>query len=81
MKRQWRARRQVLPQPDGQRRWDWAYQLLLDWTAPREATGSIQLTVESPTVPALLSTQEVEQDASGHVCACLDAAAGARGQH
>ena len=34
MKQQWRTRRQTLPQPDGQRRWDRAYQLLLEWGDP-----------------------------------------------
>jgi hypothetical protein len=82
MKRHWRTRRQLLPQLDGQRRWDRAYQLLLGWTGPSESAetaGSPQIPVESPTVPARLSTQEVEH-ASGHVCARLDTATGARRQ-
>ena len=32
MKRQWRIRRQASPKPDGQQRWDRAYQLLLQWS-------------------------------------------------
>jgi hypothetical protein len=32
MKRGWRVRRAVVEHPDGQRRWDQAYQLLLRWT-------------------------------------------------
>ena len=40
--RRWQVRRQVQAKPDGQRRWDRAYQLLLNWTltttmATREA--------------------------------------------
>ena len=30
--RQWRVRRQAVHYPDGQRRWDQTYQLLLRWT-------------------------------------------------
>jgi hypothetical protein len=82
MKRQWRTRRQLLPQLDGQRRWDRAYQLLLEWTGPPESgetAGSTPIPAESPPVPARRSPQEVEH-ASGHVGARLDAATGARGQ-
>lgn len=35
MKRHWQVRRQVTPHPDGQRRWDRAYQLLLQWEQAR----------------------------------------------
>jgi hypothetical protein len=31
----WQIRREVAAQPDGQRRWDRAYQLLLTWTTPQ----------------------------------------------
>lgn len=34
MKRDWRMRRELLATPDGQRRWDRAYQALLAWTCP-----------------------------------------------
>ena len=39
MKRHWRPRRQLLAAPDGQQRWDRAYQALLSWPEPatREA--------------------------------------------
>jgi hypothetical protein len=32
MKHRWEVRRQLNPASDGQRRWDRAYQLLLQWT-------------------------------------------------
>jgi hypothetical protein len=32
MYHQWRVRRQTISSPDGQQRWDRAYQLLLRWT-------------------------------------------------
>lgn len=75
MKRQWRTRRQVLPQPDGQRRWDRAYQLLLAWTTPSEAANATADPPPVPLVAALRSTQEVEH-AGCHVCARLDPATG-----
>ena len=37
MKRKWQVRRAVVERPDGQRRWDLAYQLLLGWAM--EPTG------------------------------------------
>ncbi len=76
MKRQWRTRRQALPQADGQRRWDRADQLLLEWTTPSETATAAADPSPVPTVPrvprvaALLSTQEVEH-AGGPVCARL----------
>ena len=36
MKRQWQIRRQFQPTADGARRWDQAYQYVLQWTAPHE---------------------------------------------
>ena len=43
MKRHWIKRRQLQPQPDGEQRWDRAYQYLLQWsqeTKPIQATNS-----------------------------------------
>ena len=37
MKRTWTVIRTLESQPDGQRRWDIAYQLLWQWTLEREA--------------------------------------------
>ena len=33
VKHEWRVRRELKASPDGQRRWDRAYQLLLEWAA------------------------------------------------
>jgi hypothetical protein len=46
MKRPWRLRRQTAPSPDGQRRWNQVYHLLVEWT-----TACEPLSV-SPTAPA-----------------------------
>ena len=49
MKRQWHVRRQVVAHPDGQRRWDQAYQALLRWTwaemLPPQSTPSNQMMI------------------------------------
>jgi hypothetical protein len=42
--RQWRLRRQPQPRPDGQQRWDRAYQHLLRWTSQ----ASIPVTLPNP---------------------------------
>jgi hypothetical protein len=43
MKRKWDLKRQFVEQDDGQRRWDKAYQLLMQMTAvPKEDTATFQ---------------------------------------
>ena len=47
VKHAWRVRRELQGSPDGQRRWDRAYQLLLEWTAtdgqlPSVAQGEVE---------------------------------------
>jgi hypothetical protein len=44
MKRQWTIKRHLMENPDGQNRWDQAYQLLLNIEMPREkgAAGTVQ---------------------------------------
>ena len=58
MKRQWNIRRQVTALPDGQQRWDQAYQLLMEWTRCTTATET-------------LLGQE-KHDASCRVCTSID---------
>ncbi len=65
MKRQWQLQRQGVARPDGQLRWDRAYQLLLSWTQPPEAGP--------PQLPSRRPVQEV-LDANSGVCARLDPA-------
>lgn len=63
MKRQWKVQRTLLKHSEGQRRWDIAYQRLLQWTQ------------EVADVPdqdiALIITQEAK-DESRHLRPCLD---------
>lgn len=72
MKRHWHPRRALLPTPDGQQRWDRAYQALLTWTMPATETPQ---RAASP-VPV---GQDGEERGSGDrdLCARVDAAAGA----
>ena len=62
MKRHWQIRRQFQPTADGARRWDQAYQYLLDWTAP----------------PApLYKPQTEDMYENSHLCPRIDRAADA----
>jgi hypothetical protein len=60
MHRQWRLRRQTRPAPDGQRRWNQAYQLLMEWTAPDEPLGA------ASTAPASLSAAAHQEGDYAH---------------
>ena len=59
MNRTWQVHRETVPHPDGQRRWDRAYQLLLRWAA------------DAVPAPAPTLTQE-ETDAHCPVCPRLN---------
>ncbi len=64
MKRQWHVRHQVVEHPDGQRRWDRAYQALLGWTQPN---------VAPPQLPPVNPTLLLEVDhACSSVCTSVD---------
>jgi hypothetical protein len=70
MHRHWRLRRQTHPCSDGQRRWNQAYQLLLEWTMLDEPLHAV------PTVPLPLSApaNQEEDDAHRPVSTGLDPA-------
>jgi hypothetical protein len=65
VKRNWEVRRSLVQRADGQRRWDIAYQRLLQWT---QATATVP---DQSTAPII--TQEVN-DESRHLYPCLDGA-------
>ena len=67
MKHAWKTRRTLLPQADGQRRWDQAYQLLLQWT--------------QASVPPPPQTTEEVAHVSSDLCAGLDPKASADPDH
>lgn len=77
MKHQWHSRRALIVTPDGQQRWDRAYQRLLVWgqppAIPRQSQGD-QEARESQ------ESQEGLHARSG-VCARLDAEPGAYADH
>ena len=70
MERQWQKRRCLVAHTDGQRRWDRAFQYLLQWVAAEQDA------VSAPGV----SPQEVDDESSG-ICACLDAAPSTDADH
>jgi hypothetical protein len=57
MKRNWQVRRTWIEQPDGERRWDQAYRLLLEWTRaavppteePEHASGVLRARLDRST--------------------------------
>ena len=57
----WQVHRTVKTQPDGERRWDYAYQLLLQWAMEHEAG----------IWPAPSHHQE-DRHGSRSLCPCLD---------
>ena len=66
MKHHWQIRRQLTPYPDGQQRWDRAYQHLLRWTSRESPTTNPASAIPNP-------TPEVDH-ANSHLCPCVDAA-------
>ena len=48
MKRQWTVHRQFKPCPDGEQRWDWAYQCLLQWAMLATQEPVITTVSDSP---------------------------------
>ena len=74
MKRHWQIRRQFQPTADGARRWDQAYQYLVDWTAPHA------LPVDATPVP-LHRPQTEDMYENGHLRPRLDRASDAGPNH
>jgi len=67
MKRQWRVRRQYQSTSDAERRWDQAYQYLVDWTTPpKPYVGS------TPVPPHKPQTEDMYEN--GHLCPRVDRA-------
>jgi hypothetical protein len=68
MQGQWHIHRQLHATGDGARRWDQAYQLLLQWSSLNEST-------RCPVPPSLLSQPPLEDThENGSLCPRLDAA-------
>lgn len=81
MKRQWRVRRQTCARPDGQQRWDRAYQTPLAWTATRPSSTGARLNGdERPTTDRPVIDRE-GPSANRRVCARLDDAPGRGPEH
>jgi hypothetical protein len=65
----WQIRRRVIARSDGERRWDEAYQFLLQWAM--DDTG----------VCPVPSHQQEESDGSRPVCPCFDHPTTANADH
>ncbi len=70
MNRPWQIRRRVIARSDGERRWDDAYQFLLQW-AMDDDTG----------MGPVPSHQQEESDGSSPVCPCVDHPTTANADH
>lgn len=74
MHRSWKVRRREVESPDALRRWDRAYQCLLQWEkAPQESPSSPEASPRS--APADLPTQEAGHE-SRPLCPRLDPSTG-----
>lgn len=73
-KRSWRIRRDSVSSPDAQRRWDRAYQLLIEWNraAPQE---------QEPDRGVREAMPQEEYDESGNLCARVYTTAGTNTNH
>jgi hypothetical protein len=70
MKTHWQLSRTFIARGDGQRRWDYAYQLLLRWA------------METPTgLASEPSTNQEKSHEDRPLCSCLDQSAAANPDH
>ena len=74
MTRQWRIHRQFRTATDGARRWDQAYQLLLEWGQPVPGKSVRPLVTRASPAPE-------EEHEHGDLCTGVDRAAGPRPDH
>ncbi len=72
MKRDWRIRRALLATPEGQRRWDRAYQQLLSWAGPATAGA-----IPAASAPGIGEREAGVGDGHSDLRPGLNAAAGA----
>lgn len=70
MNHQWQLTRSFEARPDGQRRWDYAYQFLLHW--------AIEQTADSPSASSHL---QEDCHANCHLCSRLKSASTATPKH
>ncbi len=73
-KRSWRIRRDGMTSPDAQRRWDRAYQLLIQWS-------QAALQEQEPDQVVREAMRQEECDESGNLCAGVYATAGTNANH
>lgn len=70
MDHNWQLNRSFVEQPDGQRRWDYVYQYLLQW--------AMEQTADAPSAPAHL---QEEEHGNRHLCARVNTASTTTADH
>ena len=70
MKTNWQLERNFIVRPDGQRRWDYVYQYLLQW--------AMESTADQPSAS---NRPQEEQYANRHLCPRLDPEATKQSDH
>ena len=76
MRHDWRVTRRLEPHPDGQRRWDRAYQLLLEWAATGPTPGQ---PLASDPASSIHTSEDIDENRD--LCACLDPTTGPDPDH
>ena len=71
MKSEWRVSRSTIARPDGQRRWDYAYQFLVRWAMEQEPGSKA-----NP-----LPNQEEQKNGSRPVCSSFDQSTTSKSNH
>ena len=71
MKSKWRVSRSTIVRPDGQRRWDYAYQFLVRWAMEQEPGSKA-----NP-----LPNQEEQKNGSRPVCSSFDQSTTSKSNH
>ena len=70
METNWQLKRSFVAQLDGQRRWDYVYQYLLQWAMEQNA--------DAPSAP---SHSQEEDHGNRHLCTCVNAASTTAADH
>lgn len=70
MKSKWSVSRSLVARPDGQRRWDYAYQFLVRWAMEQEVTSK----------PNPLAKQE-DENGSSPICSSFDPSTTSKSNH
>jgi hypothetical protein len=71
MKSKWKVSRSTIARPDGQRRWDYAYQFLVRWAMEQEVASK----------PNPLTEVKEYENGSSPICSSFDQSTTAKSNH